>query len=201
MRRYISSDPNEPFDDQIAINRALLDEAHLRWGGERGHRSTRGERGGRGGAVSTKTPDSAVTRMEDKPDGRGSNERDANRPLSGEGRWGDRGMVKAGLTAGARADLGRGFLNDDVPLTVALLQQASVPRRCERLSRAQLKGAAVLHCYSGKSGDAKDQAAKRFGTWHLPAEESSGVGSSPPLARTARWLFDAGGVEAAAGGG
>ena len=51
----------------------------------------------------------------------------------------------------------------------------------------QLKSAAVLHCYSGKNGGAKDQAAKRFGTWHLPASDKSE--SMPPFASTARRLF------------
>ena len=61
--------------------------------------------------------------MEDKPDGRGSGKRDANRPLSGEGRWGDRGTVRSGLAVTTRVDLGRGYLNDGIPLTVALLEQ------------------------------------------------------------------------------
>ena len=33
MRHYIDPDPAVPFDDQIAINRALMDEAGVRWGG------------------------------------------------------------------------------------------------------------------------------------------------------------------------
>ena len=46
----------------------------------------------------------------------------------------------------------------------------------------------MLHCYSGKNGGAKDQAAKRFGTWHLPASDKSE--SMPPFASTARKLFN-----------
>ena len=65
---------------QIAINRALLDEARLRWGGER-------KGGGDSDAtssVSTSVGMSRKARMEDKPDGRGSNEKATERPLSGE---------------------------------------------------------------------------------------------------------------------
>ena len=71
---------------KIAINRALLDEAHLTWG----HRteSKGGQRVERGGAYAysetTVRTRASQRRMEDKPDGRGSNDRDAKRPLSGE---------------------------------------------------------------------------------------------------------------------
>ena len=67
------------------IDRALLDEAHLRWDRERGAESVRGgERWGTAARTGTGTGTATTRRMEDKPDGRGSNDKDADRPLSGE---------------------------------------------------------------------------------------------------------------------
>ena len=56
------------------------------------------------------------------------------------------------------------------------------------MTRAQQREAAVLHCYSGKNGGAKDKAAREFGTWVLEGREAGG-GEGVPFEREARRVF------------
>jgi hypothetical protein len=176
MLKYVPR--GKTFDDQIAINRALLEAANLKW--------------------NSSVPLSYSSTLSSMPM---RNSQRARKLLRHRGRAYSRAHSArhAGFLHPTRGpkklDIGygyfpvKGYTNNTILIKVGLLPHAIVPRRCDELSVSELRSAAVLHCYCAKTGRAKREAGRRYKTWFLPESPQAHGPEEDAYAATAAFLF------------